>query len=77
MATMNVSLPDNMKEWAETQVKSGRYSNTSDYVRALIRKDLELAAQKKALIRALEAGEESGISDSTPDDIYKSASADV
>jgi antitoxin ParD1/3/4 len=77
MATMNVSLPDNMKEWAETQVKSGRYSNTSDYVRALIRKDLELAAQKETLIRALEAGEESGISDSTPDDIYKSASADV
>ena len=39
MATMNISLPDAMKTWAEQQAESGRYSNTSDYVRDLIRKD--------------------------------------
>ena len=39
MATMNVSLPDPMKTWVENQTKSGRYSNASDYVRALIRRD--------------------------------------
>lgn len=39
MATMNVSLPDPMKAWVETQTKGGRYSNASDYVRDLIRRD--------------------------------------
>jgi antitoxin ParD1/3/4 len=33
MATMNVSLPDPMKDWMEDQVKTGQYSNASDYVR--------------------------------------------
>jgi antitoxin ParD1/3/4 len=39
MATMNVSLPDAMNEWAEAQARSGRYSNVSDYVRDLVRRD--------------------------------------
>lgn len=46
MATMNVSLPDRMKSWVEDQTKDGRYSNVSDYVRDLIRKDQE---RKQAL----------------------------
>ena len=39
MATMNVSLPDPMKTWVEAQTREGRYSNASDYVRDLIRRD--------------------------------------
>jgi len=39
MATMNVSLPDPMKVWVEAQTQDGRYSNASDYVRDLIRRD--------------------------------------
>ena len=41
MATMNVSLPDAMKDWVEAQAQSGRYGNASDYVRDLIRHDQE------------------------------------
>ena len=41
MATMNISLPDQMKEWVEAQAETGRYSNASDYVRDLIRRDQE------------------------------------
>ena len=36
---MNVSLPDPMKAWVESQSNDGRYSNASDYVRDLIRRD--------------------------------------
>lgn len=43
MATMNVSLPDEMKEWVEAQTQGGAYSNTSDYVRDLIRRDIRRA----------------------------------
>ncbi len=39
MATMNVSLPHPMKDWVESRTKNGRYSNVSDYVRDLIRRD--------------------------------------
>jgi antitoxin ParD1/3/4 len=41
MATMNVSLPNPMKKWVEGQTQDGRYSNASDYVRDLIRRDQE------------------------------------
>lgn len=39
MGTMNISLPDPMKSWVEDQAKTGRYANSSDYVRDLIRRD--------------------------------------
>ena len=39
MATMNISLPDSLKAFAQTQTKTESYSNPSDYVRSLIRKD--------------------------------------
>ncbi|WP_374591928.1 type II toxin-antitoxin system ParD family antitoxin [Novosphingobium sp.] len=39
MGTMNISLPDPMKSWVEDQAKLGRYANSSDYVRDLIRRD--------------------------------------
>ena len=39
MATMNISLPDPMKAWVESRTQDGRYSNASDYVRDLIRRD--------------------------------------
>jgi len=39
MGTMNISLPDPMKNWVEEQAKTGRYANSSDYVRDLIRRD--------------------------------------
>ncbi|MGY5808175.1 ribbon-helix-helix domain-containing protein [Rhizobium sp. LEGMi198b] len=39
MATMTVSLPDQMKDWIEAQIRKGEYASTSDYVRDLVRKD--------------------------------------
>ncbi len=61
MATMNVSLPDPMKEWVEARIKDGRFSNTSDYVRHLIRRDQErveaVAEIQKAVDEAIASGE--------------------
>ena len=61
MATMNVSLPDAMKAWVEDRSRSGRYSNASDYVRDLIRRDQDRAekiVKMQALIdEALASGE--------------------
>ncbi|WP_306015789.1 type II toxin-antitoxin system ParD family antitoxin [Oceanicaulis sp. MMSF_3324] len=60
MATMNVSLPDAMKAWVEDQSGNGRYSNASDYVRDLIRRDQDrqakIAHMQGLVTEALESG---------------------
>lgn len=60
MATMNVSLPDPMKSWVEERSKTGRYSNASDYVRDLIRRDQirteKLAAMQSLVTEAIDSG---------------------
>lgn len=75
MATMNVSLPDAMKLWVEAQSVDGRYSNASDYVRDLIRRDQE-RRDKIAHMQAL-VGEalDSGLSERSMDDIRAAARA--
>ena len=60
MATMNVSLPDRMKEWVEAQTQSGRYSNASDYVRDLIRRDQERREAVAEIQQAIDSGIASG-----------------
>ena len=60
MATMNVSLPDQMKDWVEQQSAGGRYSNASDYVRDLIRRDQQQAAQITHIQRLVDDGIASG-----------------
>ena len=72
MATMNVSLPDPMKEWVEEQVKDGTYANASDYVRDLIRHDQTSRAALKAAIRD---GLTSGRSNRKAQDVMAEAKA--
>ena len=62
MATMNISLPDPMKEWVEAQAATGRYSNVSDYMRDLIRRDQEREHKLAALRRFVDEAEASGVS---------------
>lgn len=73
MATMNVSLPDPMKEWVDSQTETGRYSNASDYVRDLIRRDQERSERLAELQRLITNGLESGVSDRSKDDILQIA----
>lgn len=39
MASLNVSIPEQLREWVKTQVETGKYSSASDYLRDLIRTD--------------------------------------
>jgi antitoxin ParD1/3/4 len=45
--TMNISLPDSMKEFVEAQLRAGSYSSASEYVRELIRKEQLAKAEAK------------------------------
>jgi antitoxin ParD1/3/4 len=60
MATMNVSLPDKMKQWVEEQVQTGRYGNASDYVRDLVRRDQERADAREKLQQMVDEALASG-----------------
>jgi antitoxin ParD1/3/4 len=73
MATMNVSLPDRMKEWAEEQARSGRYSNVSDYMRDLIRRDQERSDKIAAMQRLVDDGLASGIGERSPSALFDEA----
>ena len=77
MATMNVSLPDPMKGWVEDQAQSGRYSNASDYVRDLIRRDQERAAKIAQMQRLVDEARASGISKRSLADIRHAAQQQV
>jgi antitoxin ParD1/3/4 len=48
MSTMNISLPDALKEFVDEQVDTRGYGTCSEYVRELIRKD-----QERLQLRAL------------------------
>ena len=60
MASMNVSLPDPMRDWVQAQIEAGRYASSSDYVRDLIRKDQDNADKLRALQQAITEGLNSG-----------------
>ncbi|MEX1198137.1 MAG: type II toxin-antitoxin system ParD family antitoxin [Pseudohongiellaceae bacterium] len=73
MTTMNISLPESMKDWVEQQARSGRYNNTSDYVRDLIRQDQDRDDRLRRMQALITEGLESGISDASMDDIRRRA----
>lgn len=73
MATMNVSLPDGMKDWVEAQASTGRYSNSSDYVRDLIRRDQDRAAKLAKMQDIVSEGLASGFSDRPIGDVLARA----
>jgi antitoxin ParD1/3/4 len=79
MATMTISLPDQMKEWVEDQIKIGDYASTSDYVRDLIRKDRQrrvpVEYSLEDLRRLVADAEASGLSDETIPSILARAKA--
>lgn len=73
MVTMNISLPDRMKKRVLAQIARGNYANASDYVRDLIRKDID---SRDRLIAELKKGESSGVSLRKVPDILAAAKRD-
>jgi antitoxin ParD1/3/4 len=75
MATMNVSLPDKMKAWVEEQAKSGKYANSSDYIRDLIRTDEARRRMWAEIQIEVDKGIASGVSKRSWDEIMQMARA--
>jgi len=60
MQTMNISLPEPLKQFVDDQIAAGRYSSVSEYVRELIREDEKRKAEDRLealLLEGLESDE--------------------
>ena len=60
MQTMNISLPDPMKQYVDEQVTVGEYSSISEYMRQLVRADQKRNARaqlEQTLLASLHEGE--------------------
>jgi antitoxin ParD1/3/4 len=74
MQTMNISLPDPMKQYVEQQVDAGGYSSASEYVRELVRADQKRKDKdqlEELLLKSLNSGEPIDITPEMLDDVRK------
>jgi antitoxin ParD1/3/4 len=59
MSTMNIAIPEPLKDFVQERVKAGGYSSASEYIRELIRLDQRQAAQaalETELLQGLASG---------------------
>ena len=54
MTTLNISLPEQLREFVEGQVAKGSFSTLSEYIRQLIREAQKNEAQRQLEARLLE-----------------------
>ena len=73
MATMNISLPDQMKAWVEAQSADGKYANSSDLIRDLIRREQIKQEKIAAMNEKIEAAYASGFSGKSIDQVMQDA----
>ena len=63
METMNIALPESMKQFVQERVSEGGYSSVSEYVRELIRADQKRKAEDRIdalLLEGLDSGADPG-----------------
>lgn len=62
MATIRktITVTDQQDAWIKSQIDAGHYTNDSEYIRDLIRREQERTAEVAAIRQALIEGENSG-----------------
>ena len=69
----SISVTDQQAAWIKTQVETGNYNNDSEIIRAAIREKQEREAGIGLIRAAIIEGEQSGMSDRTPQQIVEGA----
>ena len=70
-----ITLTDQQGQWIKAQIAAGEYTNDSEYIRDLVRRDQEQNAKFRALKAAIQEGLDSGISNKTVRDVWEEAEA--
>jgi len=71
MATIRktVTFTQQQDDWIKSQINAGEYTNDSEYLRDLVRRDQAKKGKYNALKSAIQTGLESGISEKSVPDI--------
>jgi antitoxin ParD1/3/4 len=64
-----ITVTDQQDEWIKSRIAAGEFTNDSEYIRDLIRRDQARFSEIEAIRAALIEGEESGVSDRTPQEV--------
>ena len=64
-----ITVTDQQDEWIKSRIEAGEFTNDSEYIRDLIRRDQARVSETEAIRAALIDGEQSGISDKTPEEV--------
>jgi antitoxin ParD1/3/4 len=67
MPTMNVSLPENLKDFVESQVRSGDYSSVSEFMRKLVRREQKEHEREQLELRILEGLSSGDVVEASPE----------
>ena len=66
-----ITLTDKQDQWIKAQIAAGEYTNDSEYIRDLVRRDQEENAKFLALKQAIQEELSSGVSDKSVTDIME------
>lgn len=55
MSTMNISLPETLRSFVDTQVSEGDYTSSSEYVRDLLRKEQDRVRLRRLIMDGMES----------------------
>lgn len=58
-----ITVTDQQDHWIKSQIEAGHYTNDSEYIRDLIRRDQATQANIDAIRAALIEGEQSGVAE--------------
>ena len=70
-----ITLTDKQDQWIKARITAGEYTNDSEYIRDLVRRDQEENAKFKALKQAIQEGLNSGVSNKSVTDIMEEVGA--
>lgn len=73
MIRKSITFTQQQDLWVKQQIKNGGYTNDSEYIRDLIRKDQAEKQNLDELRAAVQEGIDSGISNRSVEDIWKEA----
>ena len=64
-----ITVTNQQNNWIKAQIATGEFTNDSEYIHNLIRRDQTRKTEILAIRSALIEGKESGVSDRTPEDV--------
>lgn len=75
MATVRktITLSESQDAWIKSQITSGAFTNDSEYIRDLVKRDQSQQDRLATLRAAIAEGLDSGASDKSLDDIWSAA----